>query len=806
MPIGMSKQAWLNNAEKLAAARLPSELTTPEYYLISYSAHVSSFYRSPESIFPFFQGGLHRFDPNTLQFEYFLKCDNTSMNNDIFKLFEYDGKMLIGGNFSTFAGDSNLRWLVEYDGVTTFSLFQAQTPSSIITDMLKTGGTAFGSTGDLYICGHFQNFAGNANSDRIVKWDGSSFSNLGTGLNNAAEYLAKDPTTGDIYVGGGAFTTAGGVAVGRLARWDGSSWYDVGGGFNTNNVVRGMEFDSSGNLYVCGSFTSAGGQSISYFAKWDGLTWSSPLSFNNMINSMYLDENSDEFYFLGAFTSIDGSTVNYVAKWDGTTVTNLNDGSSFYPTFRGSVGTFSLAKIYRGASGDVFVGNTNTNQGDVLLQKLGAGASGWAVFPINPKRSVGNIPRVRSWLEYQGKMYVSGFLGPAGGFQLGTTSSSQELDNTMPLAYYDRSSGKMNLTVGIDSYLIDNGLNGFWWDEHRERLLHYGHYERLDPDLPSDNQEKGHYWKNTEQEWEEYVRTNGNTTKPVRIGEYLYIGSSGTISDMLGNRIAKYDDVTDTYSSIGALNGACWTLTTDGTSLYAGGDFTTAGGVTVNRIAKYNGNIWVDVEGVTGANNTVESLIYATGDSVSSVLYAGGEFTSMQGLANTRGIAAYNPSTRLWESVGGGLGNGEVNSMDWDAENGYLFISGNFTIVGGQTIRYLAKWDGLTWSDVGGSDSMFANFAYVRSDRFVGTYFDSYGAKLYVPGQFVGEDTNTGKVYMNIMIWDGISWDNFPQYEGLNGHTGAGAHFGLEFFYPVPQEAGLTFPVYDPPSWAVNSW
>ena len=144
MPIGMSKQAWLNNAEKLAAARLPSELTTPEYYLISYSAHVSSFYRSPESIFPFFQGGLHRFDPNTLQFEYFLKCDNTSMNNDIFKLFEYDGKMLIGGNFSTFAGDSNLRWLVEYDGVTTFSLFQAQTPSSTITDMLKTGGTAFG--------------------------------------------------------------------------------------------------------------------------------------------------------------------------------------------------------------------------------------------------------------------------------------------------------------------------------------------------------------------------------------------------------------------------------------------------------------------------------------------------------------------------------------------------------------------------------------------------------------------------------------------------------------------------------------
>ena len=73
--------------------------------------------------------------------------------------------------------------------------------------------------------------------------------------------------------------------------------------------------------------------------------------------------------------------------------------------------------------------------------------------------------------------------------------------------------------------------------------------------------------------------------------------------------------------------------------------------------------------------------------------YAGGEFTSMQGLANTRGIAAYDPSTDTWQDVGGGLGNGEVNAMGWDSENEILYIAGNFTSVGGQTIRYLAQWE-----------------------------------------------------------------------------------------------------------------
>lgn len=782
MPIGANKNFWFNEVGEVK--KLAEQQASSEFYMVSISQAGGAFERSSTSVFPFFQAGIHRVDPSTLEMDYFLKCNNAGINSIIYSFLEYGGKLLIAGSFTTL-GDLSINRLAEYDGATTFSQFASV--NNTINDMVKTGGTAAGSTGDLYITGSFGNVAGTSVT-RIAKYDGNSWSGLGSGLNNYPEKITVDGS-GNVYVAGGRFTTAGGVTVNRIAKWNGSSWSALGSGLATNDQVNGLACDNNGNLYMAGEFTSVSGVSVNYFAKWDGATWTSPASFNNPIRDMYYDKNTDEFYFIGQFTAIDGNAMNYVAKWDGTTFTNLNDSGTFSRTLYTGVPSYSVSSIYNSSTNDVYIGYAPTNQGDVLFEKLADGSSAWTPFPVSPKRSGGNIPQTRDILEYDGKIYFGGRIGPGGGIPVGGPTGRQ------PLVYYDRGTDKFNLNEVGSGDVIDDGDNGFWWDAHRERLIHYGHYRNLDPDNIG-VRERGHYWKNTEQEWEEFIQTNGNVPKPVRIGEYLYI-SGGTTNDMLGNRIAKYDDVNDVYSSIGSLNGPALALATDGTNLFAGGDFTTAAGVTVNRIAKYNGSSWSNVEGTTGANNSVECLVYATGDTVSDLLYAGGEFTSMQGLANTRGIAAYNPSTRGWEDVGGGLGNGEVNAMGWDSENEILYIAGNFTSVGGQTIRYLAQWDGLTWSDVGGSDAMFASFAYVRSDRFRGTHFEPYSGKLFVTGEFVGEDTNTGKAYINVMIWDGVSWDNFPRHEGLDGHTGVGIHFAAENLYPVPLESGLTFPVYD---------
>jgi hypothetical protein len=785
MPLGANKNFWSAESGKKRLQQ-QQQTTSSEFYMVSLGGS-SIWARSAQSVFPFFQAGIHRFDTDTLEAEYFLKCNNSGINAEIHAMLDYGGTLLIAGNFTTL-GNVSINRLGEYSGGTAVSQFASA--NNNIYDMVKTGGTAAGSTGNLYACGLFTSIDG-TNMQRVGKYDGNSWSALGTGLNNSPERIAVDSSE-NVYVAGGYFTTAGGVTVNRIAKWNGSSWSALGSGLNTNNQVNGLVVHNNGDLYMAGEFTTVSGVSAPYFAKWDGATWTSPASFDAEITSMYYDKNTDDFYFLGPFTSVNGVTVSKVAKWDGATFTNMNDSSVYSPTLPD--GILAVANgggdphIFKSSSNDIYVAYIPTNQGDVIFAKLEDGTTGWTLFPVSPKRSGGNIPKIHSMVEYDGKLYVGGKMGPCGGLLTGDPSNSHFL------IYYDRGTDKFNLNqVGAGNH-IDHGSNGFWWDAHRERLIHYGGLENLDPDNVG-TRERGHYWKNTEQEWEEFIQTNASVPKPARIGEYLYI-AGGNSNDMLGNRIAKYDDVSDVYSSIGFMNSTVWALATDGTVLFAGGDFTTAGGVTVNRIATYNGSSWSNFEGTTGANNSVECLVYATGDSVSDLLYAGGEFTSMQGLANTRGIAAYSPTTRAWEDVGGGLGNGEVNAMDWDPENEILYIAGNFTNVGGQTIRYLAKWDGLTWSDVGGSDAMFSSFAYVRSDRFGPTHFDTYSGKLFVIGQFVGEDANTGKAYINVMIWDGVSWDNFARYEGSDGHTGVGIHFAAENLYPIPFESGLTFPVY----------
>lgn len=70
----------------------------------------------------------------------------------------------------------------------------------------------------------------------------------------------------DLYAGG-YFTNAGGVAASRVAKWDGSSWSALGSGINS--WVYALT-SHNGDLYAGGSFTIAGGVSAVYVARWDG--------------------------------------------------------------------------------------------------------------------------------------------------------------------------------------------------------------------------------------------------------------------------------------------------------------------------------------------------------------------------------------------------------------------------------------------------------------------------------------------------------------------------------------------------------
>src|SRR5438094_8851525 len=80
----------------------------------------------------------------------------------------------------------------------------------------------------------------------------------------------------DVYAGGD-FLRAGGGLVFRIAKWNGSSWSALGSGMGGFPGYIGAVFAlaASGNdIYAGGFFATAGGVDAKDIAKWNGSTWS----------------------------------------------------------------------------------------------------------------------------------------------------------------------------------------------------------------------------------------------------------------------------------------------------------------------------------------------------------------------------------------------------------------------------------------------------------------------------------------------------------------------------------------------------
>ena len=59
---------------------------------------------------------------------------------------------------------------------------------------------------------------------------------------------------------------AGGTAANKIAKWDGASWSALGSGIGGGNLVAALTVSGT-DLYVGGQFTTAGGKVSSYIAR-----------------------------------------------------------------------------------------------------------------------------------------------------------------------------------------------------------------------------------------------------------------------------------------------------------------------------------------------------------------------------------------------------------------------------------------------------------------------------------------------------------------------------------------------------------
>ncbi len=229
-------------------------------------------------------------------------------------------------------------------------------------------------------------------------------------------------------------------------------------------------------------------------------------------------------------------------------------------------------------------------------------------------------------------------------------------------------------------------------------------------------------------------------------GSALYAGGQFTTAGgTAANRIAKWDGLA--WSALGSgMNDTVKALTVfddgGGEALYAGGFFATAGGAVANRMAKWDGFAWSALG--SGINQSVSGLTVFD-DSGGNALYAGGQFTTAGGTA-ANNIAKWDGLA--WSALGSGISSQVKALTVFDDSGGEaLYAGGFFTTAGGTAANSIAKWDGLAWSALGSGLSVAVSAL---------TVFDDGGGKaLYVGGFFT---TAGGTAATHIAKWDGHAW------------------------------------------------
>ena len=217
-------------------------------------------------------------------------------------------------------------------------------------------------------------------------------------------------------------------------------------------------------------------------------------------------------------------------------------------------------------------------------------------------------------------------------------------------------------------------------------------------------------------------------------GSDVYVGGSFTSAGgVTANHIAKWDG--SAWSALGTgTSGFVETIVVSGSDVYVGGSFTSAGGVAANHIAKWDGSAWSALgNGLGTATNTSVSAIAVSGSDV----YVGGTFTSASGVA-ANCIARWDGSA--WSALGTGT-NTRVSAIAVSGSD--VYVGGTFTSTGGVAANRIAKWDGSAWSALGtGTSSFVEAIAISGSDVYVGGFFTSAG----------------GAAANRIAKWDGSAW------------------------------------------------
>jgi hypothetical protein len=465
----------------------------------------------------------------------------------------------------------------------------------------------------------------------------------------------------------GRFDAVNGVARRNLVRISATGVVDTTWNPSPNNLVDDIEPDGAGGVYVAGDFTEIGGQTaLTRLVRLDAtgavVPAFAPLP-NSSVRSL-LREGS-VLHAAGNFTTIGGVTRQRLAKLDA--ATGAADAGF------AQLDTTLLANVFERLGSAFWVASSGFQMSASALVSMGAVRVDPTTGQQLPTSPVSR-PAVVNALARQpdGATLIGGRFARATGGQrnlIRITPTGQFDPTFAPLLAPSDTVRALAVRGNGDIYAGSNGLR---------KLSAAGVIDGA------------------------FVSTNSSVLALADAGDGLIAGgffSAAGAPAVPRNRIAKLDYATgqpvatwnpDANNSVDAI-------AIDGSgAVYLGGEFTTIGGATRQRLAKLNADGSLDATWQPQANSTVRALLVDGAN-----VYAGGFFSTAGG-ATRRGLAKFDATAgALSNWAPGGVGPGNVIQFPAiyalaKAQDGGILVGGSFRVLGGAYRSNAGKVDPVT--------------------------------------------------------------------------------------------------------------
>jgi hypothetical protein len=552
---------------------------------------------------------------------------------------------------------------------------------------------------------------------------------------------------GQLVVGTNGDTNVGTFDI--IVRWDGSTWHNLAAS-NTGSAL--VLYVHNGDLYVGGSFqtnfTSLGTNPAHSIARWNPVTnlWDNLNSISVDGSVRALASWNGELIVGGSFSILGGNPHHGIARWNGSSWISMGLTAGNVTTIQPFIGG-----LYVGGGG---LNDGTTNMGALGRWSGGSWSSVGGTFPGS----------ISDMTVYNGRLII------AGAYANGGSPNILQFDGTSDLGL-GSGIGTTVLTMlpyaGVlfvgGSFTTADGIA-----MNRMAIWNGSGWSKLGGGTVGGVLAMTNFMG-------QLVGAGGFSQSAVGIQPAVNIvGWNGTSLNVFGSGLNDQVNALKSFKYPG-LNGDF--------ELIAGGYFTVAGGVGANRIARWDQDpilafpppAWQAMgPGFDGPCLAIERF--------NNITYAGGSFFFSGGTALAN-IGRWNETSDQWENIVGS--NGPVYAMK--VYGSYLYVGGSFTAIGGISTGGFARYDGVSWSNVGGfflgsvyalevyngllviggdyaginsspdlayyNGSFYGTFGVGGSDQAV-TALHANGSRLYVGGTF---NTLGGVPVGHLGYWDG-SW------------------------------------------------